>query len=337
MNRFKWIVIGCLMILGILEALLFGYRYLQRTRRKRPPASHVYDVSAFRDENSVPVLFNEVHQFPVGLEKARGLSVGPRDRIYVVGDRHLVVFNAQGKEAARAELGAVPRCLAVSAVTNVYIGFRDHIEVYTAELNKAASWTSVGEGGLLTSIALARDSVFAADYGQRVVWRFDLKGRLRKALGRRDKTKGQLGFIVPSPFFDVAPGKESIWAVNPGRLRVEQYSYDGDLLKFWGKSSMKMEGFVGCCNPSHMVIRPDGSFVTSEKGIPRVKLYDAQGGFLGLVAGAAAFEESTTGLDLAVDSSGRVLVLDPSIKAVRVFVEKDGKDETGKGNNGRQT
>ncbi len=85
---------------------------------------------------------------------------------------------------------------------------------------------------------------------------------------------------------------------------------------------MKLEGFCGCCNPSHLARMADGRFVTSEKGLPRVKLYAEDGTFVGLVAGTDAFAKETVGLDLAVDGDGRILVLDPVAKAVRVFVPK---------------
>jgi hypothetical protein len=67
---------------------------------------------------------------------------------------------------------------------------------------------------------------------------------------------------------------------------------------------------------------PDGSFVTSEKGIARVKIIKPTGEFLCVVAGPEQFDEGTVGLDLAVDSQERILVLDPHRKMVRIFTKK---------------
>ena len=66
----------------------------------------------------------------------------------------------------------------------------------------------------------------------------------------------------------------------------------------------------------------DGSFVTSEKGIERIKVYGPDGIYKYLVASPDSFEEGTRGLDLAVDSQERILVLDPVKKKVRIFVKK---------------
>jgi hypothetical protein len=82
---------------------------------------------------------------------------------------------------------------------------------------------------------------------------------------------------------------------------------------------MEIEGFCGCCNPSHFAFLEDGSFVTSEKGIARVKVYNRLGDLVSVVAGPDQFKEGVEGLDLAIDSKQRIYVLDPLEKAIRVF------------------
>jgi hypothetical protein len=63
--------------------------------------------------------------------------------------------------------------------------------------------------------------------------------------------------------------------------------------------------------------------VTSEKGIPRVKVYRADGTFECVVAGAESFKNDEVGLDVAAARDGRIYVLDPADKTVRVFVRKE--------------
>ena len=66
---------------------------------------------------------------------------------------------------------------------------------------------------------------------------------------------------------------------NPGARRLECYTFNGDLESIWGNTSSQIDGFFGCCNPVHFAIFSDGRFVTSEKGIPRVKTYRENGDF----------------------------------------------------------
>ena len=118
------------------------------------------------------------------------------------------------------------------------------------------------------------------------------------------------------------------------RGSVETFATTGELEAVWGKAGGDVSSFFGCCNPSHLARLPDGRFVTSEKGIPRVKIYSSEGNFDCVVAGpeqlavpAAAIgdprAELTAGVfDVAADSQGRVLVLDPAHRCVRVFAPR---------------
>ena len=85
---------------------------------------------------------------------------------------------------------------------------------------------------------------------------------------------------------------------------------------------MRIDGFSGCCNPSHIALLADGAFVTAEKGLPRVKIHNIDGSLRCVVATPDQFEEGVTGLDVAVDAEGRIHVLDPSRNVVRRFEEK---------------
>jgi hypothetical protein len=55
---------------------------------------------------------------------------------------------------------------------------------------------------------------------------------------------------------------------------------------------------------------PGGGFATAEKGIPRIKRYAADGTLQAVVADEGAFARGRIVQDLAVDTQGRVLVLD---------------------------
>ncbi len=85
---------------------------------------------------------------------------------------------------------------------------------------------------------------------------------------------------------------------------------------------MELDGFSGCCNPTNICILDDGDFVTSEKGIVRIKIHSPNGKFKTVVATPDDFEKGTTGLDMAVDSKERIIILDPVREQVRIFEKK---------------
>jgi hypothetical protein len=217
----------------------------------------------------------------------------------------------------------------------LYTALTDRIELYSPTGEKISTWPPV-QSALLTSIAVGRQDVFAADALNKVVHRFDKNGNLQGRLGQKDAQRGIDGFVVPSPYFDVVLGRDGLLrATNPGRQRVEAYTADGHLEWHWGTPSVQIEGFSGCCNPIALAGLPDGTFVTGEKGLVRVKVHDDEGRLLGVVAGphqlgwqgpirvCEKIEEcGSHGVDVAVDSQGRIYVLEQVRNTILIFEKK---------------
>ena len=263
-----------------------------------------------------------------GLIKTAGsgltaIAIGPGDNLYVGGSNGIEVISKEWAHVAMIAVSGTVSCITVACDGDVFAGVRDHIEVFGCDRVRKAVWVSPEAKAELTSVAVSSNFVFACDYVNRVVWRFTLDGKLSGRIGDKDGDQRPAGFIVPSPYFDVAAAADgSIWVTNPGMHRVEHFSADGKFMSSWGSASMNVEGFCGCCNPTHIALMHDGSFVTSEKRIARVKLYDADGVFKGIVSGQDDWPDKIVGLDLAVDSRGRIWVLHPQADAVRVYAKK---------------
>jgi len=261
-----------------------------------------------------------------GFEESRGIAVGADDAIYVAGDEAIHVVAPDGKREADVKLDAPPRCLAVDTDGTMYVATTTRVQVVDPAGKVAATWAPVGEKAVITSIAVTKSDVYVAVFDTpRVVLRYDKTGRLLGRIGEKDEERNIPGFFVPSPYFDLAMAPDGLLRVaDTGRRKIEAYTSRGDLELSWGESSTAIEGFAGCCNPVSFAIRPDGGYVTAEKGITRVKIYDEAGAFEGVVAAPSLFREASdaSALDVAVDSRGRVLVLDPDRSAVRVFLRK---------------
>ncbi|MBI3921195.1 MAG: hypothetical protein HY318_07235 [Armatimonadetes bacterium] len=280
-----------------------------------------YDVKSFQQTRPDLLQYKEAPWIETGLKEVRGLSVGPKDQVYVAGDKLVREFDENGTAQRDVRLADSPRCLGIGSNGTLYVGMKDHVEVLTPQGKREAVWKAVAPNALITSIAASNSGVFVADAGNRVVLRYDREGKLISRIGEKDPHKNAPGILLPSPYFDVAAASDGLLRVqDPGRHRIETYTLDGRYLSSWGKASMGIEGFCGCCNPSHFAMFPDGRYVTTEKGLPRVKVHDAKGNLQAVVAGTELFTEHTRGLDVAVDSRLRILVLDPVLKAVRVFV-----------------
>lgn len=143
-------------------------------------------------------------------------------------------------------------------------------------------------------------------------------------IGEKDEQKAVPGFVIPSPYFDIDLSDEGyLWAVDPGRHSLYNFNANGEMRTLWKKSSVKTEGFSGCCNPAHMAILEGNAFVTSEKGIVRVKIYDQHGEYVGVVASPDMFDENAYAPDVCIDENGRVILLDFNRKQLRIFEAKN--------------
>ena len=309
-----------IVLLSVAGILFFAVRAAMEQRRTNQENPFAYDLSAFDQDPRDSVAYSQVRSIPVYLGVLAGLALDDAGFLYVSGDESILKLDAVGKVAEEFPVGETVYCLALDAQHRIYLGMGDHVEVLDQEGKFVTRWESLGQDAMVTSIAVSDSLVYLADAGQLTIWKFRTSGTLLGTVGAKDVSKGVPGFVVPSPYFDVAVGVDgTLWAANTGRHSLENYSLEGALTTSWGEYSTGIEGFVGCCNPSHFAITGDGSFVTSEKGIPRVKVYGPDGQFVTVVAGPDQFRPGTIGLDLAVDSAGRIYVLDPAQNAVRVF------------------
>lgn len=72
----------------------------------------------------------------------------------------------------------------------IYLGKKDHIEIWTRKPEKIASWDVINELATITSIAVTDESVFAADAGNKLVYHYNLRGELLNKIGAKDIENG---------------------------------------------------------------------------------------------------------------------------------------------------
>ncbi len=335
------LAVGGAVAFFVLVGLVMFNRASLARRGGAVPASFELSLAKRLAIDPQLIRYHRNAQIQLPMEKPRALATGLNDRIYVAGDRSVHVFTAAGDHEETIALRDEPSCLAVGGADHrepgrLYVGTAGSVEVFDAAHVAVTSWKIPSDQAVLTSIAVGRRDVFAADAGNRVVWRFTPDGEVRGEIGKRDPARQIPGFVIPSAHFDIAIGSEGLLhVVNPGKLQVAAFTFDGDFGGAWGHASGSVSGFFGCSNPVHIALLPDGRFVTSEKGIPRIKIYSPRGDFQAVVAGPQQLDmceasildprsnHTETVFDIAVDSRGRVLALDPKNKTIGIFVANE--------------
>lgn len=316
----KIIIISAIILLLTLVAFMVKDFFFSKPESRNP---YEFELNNVRTGDTSMATFSETGQIKTSLEEIHGIATDNSGKIFVAGKGGVERFDASGKLENKFKTDSTALCIALSGNGNIFLGMKDHLEIWNNSGKHLSTWASFGLNAVITSIAVKGNDVFVADAGQKVVYHCDIKGNLINKIGLKDPATGVPGFIIPSPYFDLGISKDgNLWVVNPGRHSFEKYTSDGALLTSWSKASMAMEGFCGCCNPSNFAFLNDSLFVTSEKGIERVKIYNTDGTFLAIVATPDQFEAGTKGLDLAVDKQNRILVLDPVKKMIRIFESK---------------
>ncbi len=299
------------------------------------------DLTDQLEVDSQLIDYQQTGSIDLNMGQLHGIAIGPQDRIYVAGDRSLHVYAADGQLQDEVDFDSRPLCLVVAgddepAPGRLFVAMSDGIKILGADLQAVATWELPADNVLPTSIAVSGEDVFVADANNRIVWRYNTAGEVIGQIGKPDSQRNIPGFVVSHFNFDIVAGSEGLlYVVNPGKLQISTFSFDGDLGNSWGRAGSSIADFFGCCNPVHVARFADGSFVTSEKGIPRIKVYSAAGEMRSVVAGpeqlgirAESLGDPRQGtgetvFDIAVDSRGRVLVLDPRTKSVRIFSLKE--------------
>jgi DNA-binding beta-propeller fold protein YncE len=303
-----WFVALMLVILGI------GI-YVGSQRRTELGKSFEYSLDEYRKVDPKLITYQEAEPIVPATGNISALAIAADGAVYIGGENAIEVVG--GKTIA---IDGTPSCLAVDDAGSLFAGMQDHVLVISRD-GKRKRWPSPAEKAYLTSVDMDDWYVYVADAGSRRIWRYKKEGGEPFEIGKKDWANGVRGFNIPSPFFDLAISRAdgSLWAVNPGHHALENYRPDGMPLSKWEVSGMRIDGFSGCCNPSHFALLPDGGFVTAEKGLPRVKIHNVDGSLRCVVAAPDRFDEDASGLDVAVDVDGKIHVLDPGRNQVRVF------------------
>ncbi len=315
-----------------VAAALLELRRAQAAGRGGAANPFAYSTEAFEKTDPALLTHREVARFKAPLQAVHRLALTPKGHLLVAGDQALVELSPEGRLLRRIATDGPARCAAVAADGTIYAGLRDHLEVFGPDGRRRARWALPAKRSWITGLAVTEDDLFAADSGQRVVLRYDRTGKARGEIGKRDRARGVTGFVLPSPYLDVAWGEDGLLRVNnPGRHRVEFYTPDGGLEFFWGRPGMAVKYFSGCCNPVSLALLDEGRLVTCEKGLPRVKIYRAHGELEGVVAGPESFPENLkagagdglgdgtrASLDAVAAADGRVYILDTVTREIHV-------------------
>jgi hypothetical protein len=319
--------------LGIAAASLLGSACGQ-------PASETRAAKPEPEVDPLPFALVQAGTLDPALERLLGVAVGPDDLLYAAGAGGVKVFDPQGGLIRTLKTSGPACAVAVAGAGWVYAARRERVEQFDPAGARAGGWGELGDGPgkfrFITALAANARFVYVADSGARKIHRFAADGDYVDELAgytipvnnpccaAPDSAAGRTGdaatgFVIPSGYFDCALDAQGVLHVgHTGRHRVERYDLNGEVAGAWGQYGTRREDFCGCCNPTNLALFPDGRVATSEKGVPRLKVYDGAGRLLAYL-GEEHFPGNAAGMDLAIDSHGRIALAEPVTCRIRFY------------------
>jgi hypothetical protein len=317
----KNLIIFFLIVMAGIIVFVVTKDLISNRPENRAVNPYEYNVVKYKSVDSTKVLYKETKNIRLNTQTPKGLAYA-NQKLYIISDSLLQVITVDGKEVIKIKLPASPSCITVTN-NNIFVGFINFVSSYDLNGKLTGSWTPLDKKTRLTSLAVKGNLLFAADAGNRRVIRYSTDGKYLDAFEGKASKDDTHGFIIPSPYFDLAFNRDGeLWIVNPGKRALEQYQDNGKFRTFWTNDEVGIEGFWGCCNPAHMAFLPDGSFVTSEKNNVRIKVYKPSGEFDCVVAPSEKFPGEEVAPDLAVNTNGDIFALDFDKKVIRLFQHK---------------
>ncbi len=322
MNKRNFTIL-VLVVLAVIIGVIVG-DFLSDRPDRRGNNPYALDVDSLRYVDEALISHRETRNYSLDPLTATGICLF-NDRLYIVGDSSLLVLSAGGSPQEMKRILPQPTCIAADE-NNLYIGYGTFVARYDHSGSLVGRWPHLGENTVVTSLALKGDRIYVADAGNRRVVICNPEGEVLGTFEGKAVTEAGHGFIIPSPCFDVVVNSYGeLWAVNPGKKAIENYTDNGEMRGFWQKNSTDIYGFAGCCNPAEITVMNDGAFVTSEKGMVRIKIHEPSGELRSVVAPPALFKEEGKAPEVCAGDQGRIYALDFDRNTVRLFEPKSNE------------
>ncbi len=263
----------------------------------------------------IPDSWQMIKDFKVPGGKLNTVAVSENGNIYLGGDSFLTCYNNDLKEIWNLKTEHPVTSLCCSGDT-IYAATSTLVMVIGTDGKKKNEWGPYEDRSFITSISANKKHVVIADAGNRMLLILDKGGEVTRIIGQNN---GE--FIIPSPYFEVVISpSDTLFVANTGHRRIEKRTIEGKLVGYFGEPGTGPDAFCGCCNPSHFIMIP-GGFITSEKGISRIKLLDDKGSFTEYVTAHNNFVPSVP-LDLASADGKTVYAANPSDSKLYVYTRK---------------
>jgi len=318
----KQSTIVILVVTGVL-ILAFVFILVKGKEKQRRTNPWEYSVEEFKQVDEALVSHQEKKRIRLNHENPQDLYY-QNGGLYILFEKSIQLIDMDGKEKKVFSWEKdKASCMSVNSSGEILIAFSNFMRLYSSEGKILVQSENLAEESDITSLAFGNDKIFAADGGRREVCVFDNQLNIINTFKGESGVSSLHGFILPGNQFSLSINAEGeLWTTNPGVHQLQNYTNEGRMRGGWGVASFGPDGFSGCCNPTYFGFLSDGSFVTSEKGMVRVKIHRESGEFKSYVAPPTEFGNSHVAPAIAIDENDEIILLDFEQSLIRFFSPK---------------
>jgi hypothetical protein len=253
--------------------------------------------------------------FDPGRDSLKAVTISSTGFIYLGGNSWVASYDKDFNLLWNIQTAKPIASLSISGDT-IYASTLETILLISSRGESLDEWGPFEDNAIITSVTSSRSLIAFADASNRMVIILTRKGDVKEIIKKTDDP-----FIIPSPYFDVALDEnDRLYTANTGYRRIETRKTDGSLISYFGLPGTAPDAFSGCCNPAHFALIPDG-FVTAEKGINQIKIFDQNGKFVEYVSSVNKFAPAIP-LDIASYGESTIYAANPADSKLYIFTRK---------------
>ena len=193
----------------------------------------------------------------------------------------------------------------------IYLLFSTSIKVYSPTGLEVKAWKACSDNSNYCSLTLASDFVFVTDADNKNICKYTIDGNFVKFI------HSPRGFVIPDFSFDIDSWNDTVYCVNAGRQQIETYTLNGDFISSFGHPGGQPGAFAGCCNPAYILFTADGDMLTSEKGNPRICVFEKNGRFKSLLLNSKILGGGSNAYDIKISNDKLYVAQNKTVSVFR--------------------
>jgi DNA-binding beta-propeller fold protein YncE len=253
----------------------------QRGQAADKPANNpfAYNISHLQKTDPKLIAYEETARWKAPHPQARRLAIGHDETLYVCSGNYVNAMNLAGDGGLEIAFSEPPRCVVPAKDGKIFVGLRDHVEVFDAKGVRKATWDSPGKKPWLTGLAVTDNDVFVADAGNHKVWALNLDGREQAVWGGLGEGRAQFR----GPFRLAQDSFDRVLVTDALNSRILAFTPRGNPLAVIGEFGTT-EGTL--FRPAGVAVLGGDRVLVTDNYFGSLQLFDSRGAYQGVLCGS---------------------------------------------------